>query len=310
MEILFSSAPADWPLYEIPLRTALKKAGVNARLHNDLADPKSVDFIVWSPASPIQDFGPFTNLRAVQSLWAGVEKVIGNATLKVPLCRMADPSLTSSMVEWVLAHCLRYHLGIDEHILCHDGIWRNDVVPPMAQDRRIAILGLGALGSACVTALSHVGFRVSGWSKHQKTISGVDCFSGNDGIENVLRQAEILVLLLPLTAETENLMNAQRFDLMPKGSFLLNAGRGPLVVDDALIDALNSGRLRHATLDVFRQEPLPSTHVFWHHPGITVTPHVASHTRPETVSTIVVENIRRLIIGADLLHVVDMKAGY
>ena len=310
MNILFSSAPADWPLYQIPLENALKKAGVTARLHNNPSDPASVDVIVWSPASPIQDFAPFANLRAVQSLWAGVEKVVGNKTLKVPLCRMVDPSLTSSMAAWVLAHCLRYHLGIDEHILHQDGIWRDDVIPPMAQDRRIGILGLGALGSACATALAQVGFAVSGWSKHQKAIAGIDCFSGDEGIAQVLGQAEILVLLLPLTADTENLMNGARFALMPKGSYLLNAGRGHLIVDEALIDALNSNRLRHATLDVFRQEPLPSTHMFWHHAGITVTPHVASHTRPETVATMVVENIRRLSNGEDLLHVVDMKAGY
>ncbi len=310
MDILFSSAPADWLLYEAPLRNALKNAGVSARLHNDPTDAKSVDFIVWSPASAIQDFTPFTNLRAVQSLWAGVEKVIGNKTLKVPLCRMVDPSLTSSMVEWVLAHCLRYHLGIDQHILHQDGIWRNDVIAPMAQDRRIGILGLGALGSACATALSRVGFQVSGWSRHQKTISGIDCYSGNDGIGHMLGKAEILVLLLPLTPDTENLMNAGRFAAMPQGAYLLNAGRGPLIVDNALLDALNSGRLRHATLDVFRQEPLPGAHVFWQHPAITVTPHVASHTRPETVSAMVAENIRRLANGDDLLHVVDMKAGY
>ena len=310
MNILFSSAPADWPLYQIPLENALRKAGVNARLHNNPADPTLVDVIVWSPASPIQDFAPFANLRAVQSLWAGVEKVVGNKTLRVPLCRMVDPSLTSSMTEWVLAHCLRYHLGIDKHILHQDGIWRNDVIPPMAQDRHIGVLGLGALGSACAISLSQVGFTVSGWSKHPKTIAGVDCFSGAAGIAQVLGQAEILVLLLPLTPDTENLMDVERFALMPKGAYLLNAGRGHLIVDDALIDALNSDRLRHATLDVFRQEPLPSTHAFWRHPGITVTPHVASHTRPETVATMVVENIRRLSSGDDLLHVVDMKAGY
>ena len=128
------------------------------------------------------------------------------------------------------------------------------------------------------------------------------CLSGDTGLDHALQAADILVLLLPLTAETENLMDDERFAQMPKGAFLINPGRGPLLDDAALISALDDGRLEHATLDVFREEPLPSDHAFWTHPKVTVTPHIASATRPATAAQVIAENIRRGEAGEPFLH--------
>jgi glyoxylate/hydroxypyruvate reductase A len=245
----------------------------------------------------------------VLSLWAGVERIVGNTTLTQPLCRMVDPGLTQGMVEYVTGHVLRAHLGIDALLASQNGRW-NPVVPPLASERPVAMLGLGALGTACAQALAGLGFPVLGWSRRPKDVSGIMCLHGQEGLHATLKQAQIVVTLLPATPETENTLNAQTFSLLPRGATLINPGRGTLIDDDALLAALASGRVGHATLDVFRTEPLPHDHPFWAHPRITVTPHVAADTRPSSAARVLVENIRRGLAGEELLHVVDRGAGY
>ncbi|MBB5516725.1 glyoxylate/hydroxypyruvate reductase A [Rubricella aquisinus] len=307
--ILFAAKRADWAAYEAPLRQSMADLGVSADLVLE-ADPAEVDYLIYSPASTVQDFRPYTRLKAVLSLWAGVESIVGNTTLQVPLCRMVDPGLTEGMVEWVTGHVLRHHLGMDAHIQGQDGVWRNDVVPPLARDRRVAVLGLGALGSACAQMLAQLQFNTLGWSRRPKDISGVSCYSGEDGLRQVLSQAEIVVLLLPATPQTENTLNAESLALLPRGAVIINPGRGTLIDDEALLSALDTGQVGHATLDVFRAEPLPPEHAYWQHPCVTVTPHIASETRPVSAARTVMENIHRHLNGAALLNVVDRATGY
>ena len=308
LNILFAAAPDRWDFYRGALERGFRAAGLDALLSRDF-DPAEVDYIVYAPNGPVSDFAPFTNTKAVLSLWAGVENIVTNKTLTMPLTRMVDSGLSEGMVEWVTGHVLRHHLGMDHHILGQAGIW-DPAIPPLARNRPVGVLGLGELGAACAGALAALNFQVSGWSRSEKAIDGISCLHGEDGLQQVLAGSEIVVLLLPLTAATDNVMNAQRFTLMPKGSFLLNPGRGALVDDDALLQALASGRIAHATLDVFRTEPLPPDHPFWAHPGITVTPHIASETRAETASDVIAENIRRSEAGKPLLFLVDRNAGY
>jgi len=174
----------------------------------------------------------------------------------------------------------------------------------------VTVLGLGALGQACARMLVQLGFPVTGWSRRPKDIPGITCLSGDDGLEQALRAADILVLLLPLTDETENLLDTLTLALLPEGAMIVNPGRGPLIDDDALMTALDRGHVAHATLDVFRQEPLPRDHPFWAHPQVTVTPHIASETRPETAAQVIAENIRRGEAGEPFLHLVDRAKGY
>ncbi|MBT4568205.1 MAG: glyoxylate/hydroxypyruvate reductase A, partial [Marinovum sp.] len=270
--------------------------------------PENVDYIVYAPSSEVQDFTPFTRCKAVLNLWAGVEDVTGNPTLKVPLARMVDHRLTRGMVEWVVGHTLRHHLGMDAHLRGQDGEWRK-AVPPLAENRRVTLLGLGALGTACAEALVALGFQMRGYSRQPKHIPGVDTFSAG-GLNTALKGAEIVILLLPQTPQTENTLNAQTLSLLAPGAVVINPGRGPLIDDEALLDALESGALGHATLDVFRREPLPAEDIFWTHPKVTVTPHIASATRPETSAQVIAENIRRGENGAPFLHLVDRKSGY
>jgi glyoxylate/hydroxypyruvate reductase A len=198
---------------------------------------------------------------------------------------------------------------MDRHILGQDGEWRAEA-PPLAPERRVTVLGLGALGQACARMLVQLGFPVTGWSRRPKDIPGITCLSGDDGLEQALRAADILVLLLPLTDETENLLDTLTLALLPEGAMIVNPGRGPLIDDDALMTALDRGHVAHATLDVFRQEPLPRDHPFWAHPQVTVTPHIASETRPETAAQVIAENIRRGEAGEPFLHLVDRAKGY
>ena len=308
LNILFAARPERWDTYEAPLRTALKAAGIDAHLAQDIPAAE-VDYIVYAPNSEVQDFNPYTRAKAVLNLWAGVENITGNETLRIPLARMVDPGLTRGMVEWVTGHVLRHHLGMDRDITRTDAKW-DYRTPPLAQERSVVILGLGELGTACAGALAGLGFRVTGWARTEKNVARVTCLHGPEGLHAALRIAEIAVLLLPDTPSTRNVLNAETLALMPRGAFIINPGRGPLIDDDALIAALDSGHIAHATLDVFRVEPLPPEHPFWAHPGVTVTPHIAAETRAVTASQVIVENIRRGEAGEPFLHLVDRDAGY
>ena len=308
VNILFAARADQWRIYEAPLTKALSEQGIDATLSTDLA-PEDVDYIIYAPDSDVQDFTPYTRAKAVLNLWAGVENIVGNPTLRIPLARMVDHGLTQGMVEWVTGHVLRHHLGMDRHILGQDGQWRAEA-PPLASDRRVTVLGLGALGEACARMLVRLGFPITGWSRRPKDIPGVSCLSGDAGLKAALKAADILVLLLPLTDETENLLNADTLALLPEGAVIVNPGRGPLIDDDALLAALDRGHVAHATLDVFRVEPLPAGHPFWAHPNITVTPHIASETRPETAAQVIAKNVRRGETGEPFLHLVDRECGY
>ena len=308
IKILFSANEENWKRYKAPLQDALDDKSLDYELGTTIT-PSEVDYIVYAPSSSLQDFSPYAKLKAVLNLWAGVEGVTNNKTLKVPLARMVDSGLTDGMVEWVTGHTLRHHLGIDKHIHGQDGIWRS-YVPPLAKDRVITILGLGTLGTACGIALKRLGFNVRGWSRREKRVDGILCFYGDEQIDSSLMDSDIVVLLLPDTPLTQNILNQHTLNLLKRGAFVLNPGRGPLIDDDALLVALDSGQIEHATLDVFRIEPLPKNHQYWSNNKVTVTPHKASETRPITASQVIAMNIKRAENGQKLLYLVDRDNGY
>jgi len=307
--VLFAARPDRWAHYEAPLRSALDATGLDYDLRTEAA-PETVDYIVYAPNSAVRDFTPYTRLKAVLNLWAGVEGVVGNDTLTVPLTRMVDDEgLGQGMVEYVTGHVLRHHLGMDAHIVNPENRW-DASPPPLSRDRPVAILGFGALGQACARQLVSLGFPVRGWSRSGHEQDGVESFSGADGIDAALSGAQIVVLLLPDTPATRGVLNARTLALTARGAAIVNPGRGPLIDDAALIAALDSGQIGHATLDVFRTEPLPQDDPYWTHPKVTVTPHIASETRPDSASRVIAENVRRGEAGEPLLHLVDRGAGY
>lgn len=310
-KVLFSAPDSNWDEYKEVLPRAIAEAGVTATItrDSDAHDPEAVDYIVYAPSSTLQDFRPYSQCKAVLNLWAGVEGIVGNETLTMPLARMVDYGLTEGMVEWCVGHVLRHHLGMDADICRDDQEWVPHV-PPLARDRKVCVLGLGALGRAVAVSLRKLNFDVTGWSRTQKAVKKVRCLSGDAGLKAALASSEIVVLLLPLTSGTENLLDEERLGMLPKGAVIINPGRGPLIDDDALLAALDRGHIEHATLDVFRIEPLPKGHRYWTHPNVTVTPHLASDTRPDSAARVIAENIRRGEAGEPFLHLVDRVAGY
>jgi len=175
---------------------------------------------------------------------------------------------------------------------------------------QIGILGLGYLGQASAKVFLKMGFKVAGWSRIIKRIDGICCFSGTEGLANMLSQTEYLVNLLPNTIVTQDLLNYQTLSTLKRGAYVINVGRGKTLVDEDLIKLLDNGHLSGACLDVFRTEPLPSDHQFRNHNKILITPHNSSTTQAVSAAPQILENYRRALSGKDLLHLVDMKHGY
>jgi glyoxylate/hydroxypyruvate reductase A len=301
--------PAPWR-DAIAGAAAASGLALDLRLAPDPGDPAAVRYLVFAPGGPVRDLAPFTGLRAILSLWAGVEKLLALPLPEgVPLCRMVEPGLSEGMRDYVVAHVMRWHVGLDAALAGPGPRW-SEPAPPLARERTVGVLGLGEMGGTAARALACLGFRVLGWSRTPRAIEGATCLAGPEGLTDVLDAAEMLVCLLPRTPETENLLDAAAFRRMRQSAALINAGRGELIDDDALLAALDSGRIAQATLDVFRVEPLPADHPFRRHPRVTVTPHVAAATRPATAAAAIVAQIRRMEGGERPFHVVERSRGY
>lgn len=270
-----------------------------------------IDYVlVWN--APSGFLQRFSNLRVIFSMGAGVDKLLRDVEMPpgVPLVRMVDPSLVSCMNEFVLLSVLRYHRSLPVYEMQQREKRWEQIMSPLSDDRVVGILGLGQLGGRCAQSLAALGFNVRGWSRASHAIEGVASFHGPSELKRFLQGCEILVCLLPLTPDTRDLLNKDLFEELPVGAFVINASRGDVLVEEDLLAALESGHLAGATLDVFRQEPLPHTHPFWHHPKVTVIPHAAALTQPKTAARTVTENIARDRAGQPLLNVVDLATGY
>lgn len=283
---------------------------LDVRVYPDLGDPASIEVaLVWRPPAGL--LASLPNLRLIQALSAGVDTLLADPTLPdVPLCRMVDQSLTRTMVEYVLAQVLFYHRDLDFYDeQQRRASWRL-VMPKTADERSVGVMGLGEIGRAIAQSLAQAGFRVRGWSRSKHEMEGIETFAGQDSLRAFLAGTEFLVCVLPLTSETEGLLNAQLFAALPQGAVLIHVGRGRQLVEQDLLDAIDCGQLRGAVIDVFAIEPLPPQHPFWRRPRIRITPHVAGYSLPQTGAAVVAENIRRLRAGRPLLHLVDRRRGY
>ncbi len=277
----------------------------------DAGDPAGIEYaLVWRP--PKGELKSYPNLKVIFSMGAGIDHLASDPELPagVPVVRMVEPGLTVGMTEFVLMSVLTHHrFMLDYAAQRRNKIWREIVqVPPW--DRRIGIMGLGILGGDAAGKLAAMSFDVAGWSRSPKDLPGVTCFHGADGFVPFLERTDILVCLLPLTAETEGILDARVFAALPRGAALISLGRGPQVVEADLLAALESGQIGEATLDVFQHEPLPPDSPFWDHPRVVLTPHVAAMTIAKGACAFVIDNIRRHKAGRPLLHVVDLNKGY
>jgi len=281
------------------------------RLWPEVGDPAEIDYaLVWRPEPGL--LATLPNLKLILSLGAGVDHLLGDPQLPrhLPIVRLVDPHMTDAMSEYVVLQVLRLHRhDLDYRVQQEARVWR-ELDQKNAADRRIGILGLGELGRDTARKLKALGFDVAGWSRGERAVAGIECHAGAAGLPELLGRSEILVCLLPLTAETEGILSARTLSLLPRGAALVNAARGAHLVEEDLIAALASGHISAAVLDVFRDEPLPADHPFWHHPRVVVTPHVAAFTNPATAAPIILDNIRRFEEGRPLLNRVDPARGY
>ncbi len=285
--------------------------GLDLREWPEIGDPGDIEYaLVWKP--PPGELKSYPNLKAIFSIGAGVDHLASDPELpkQVPIVRMVEPGLTAGMTEFVLMSVLYHHrFMLDYAAQAREHIWREiDQVP--SWERRVGIMGLGVLGSDVAAKLVDLGFQVAGWSRSPKELPGVASFHGADGFAPFLERSDILVCLLPLTPETTDILDARAFAALPRGASLISVGRGRQVVEADLLAALESGHLDGATLDVFREEPLPADSPFWDHPRVVVIPHVASMTIARGACEFVIDNIRRFEAGQPLQHVVDLDKGY
>lgn len=265
---------------------------------------------MWKP--PQELLGALGQVKAVFNLGAGVDAVAETPALSrdVPLIRLEDAGMAEQMVEYACYAVLRCYREIDAYAeQQRAGLWRQR----RRIDKRsfgIGILGLGVMGVAVARALARFGFPLLAWSRGRKAIDGVTSYAGPDGLDAVLREARVLICLLPSTRETRRLLDRARLSRLPRGACVVNLARGDILVDDDLVALLDEGHLAAAILDVFGDEPLPAAHAFWHHPKITVTPHVSAATLIDESVEQIAAKIRRMEAGLPVAGVVGRERGY
>jgi glyoxylate/hydroxypyruvate reductase A len=275
--------------------------------HGELAE---VEYLVAWQAPP-DLLAALPNLKVLFSSGAGVDHVDFSAIPPhVPVVRMVEPGIIHGMVEYVTMAVLALHRHLfDYQARQARGHWA-PILVPAASARCVGVMGLGVLGQAVLARLTAFGFRLRGWNRSERPIDGVEVFAGPEGLTPFLAGVDMLVCLLPLTDGTRGILGAEVFAALPRGAALINAGRGGHLDQTALLGALESGQLSRAILDVTDPEPLPPGHPFWRHPGIVLTPHVASMTQPETAAPVMLENLRRHQRGEPLVGLIDRRRGY
>ncbi|WP_321393181.1 glyoxylate/hydroxypyruvate reductase A [Emcibacter sp.] len=264
--------------------------------------------VTWNHSHGI--FGQFPNLKLIASYGAGVDHIFADPDLpkEIPVSRFVADSLSRQMADYVagaiLAHRLRL---VDYREYQAAGHWTPHA--PRAGNR-VTILGLGELGSRTAEQLTRMDFEVSGWSRSRKSLDNCTCYAGRKELGIAVNDADYVVCLLPLTAETRGILNRNLFNMMKEGAYLINAARGDHLVVDDLLDALYQGRLAGACLDVFEIEPLPGDSPLWRHPRILITPHIASISRSDDMADYILENYQALRGGTPLANLVDSALGY
>lgn len=264
----------------------------------------------WNPSEGL--FARFPKLEAVFALGAGVDAFVRRDDLAadIPLIRLLDAGMAEQMVEYILWATLTVQRDFDSYAdLQRQSKWQEHTARTKDQ-MRLGILGLGALGQQVAKSLAGYGYPVSGWKRSSLELEGVKVFTGDEGLQQLVQQSDVLISLLPNTPQTRGLLDGKLLGQLPKGASLVNVARGVQVVDEDLLDLLDRDHLRFAALDVFHQEPLPTDHPFWEHPKVSVTPHMAAATLPEPAVEQVVANLKKLEAGEEPQGLVKAESGY
>ncbi|MCG4454402.1 glyoxylate/hydroxypyruvate reductase A [Pseudomonas sp. MMS21-TM103] len=276
----------------------------------DIGDPRKIRYLAaWQAPDDLDTLLP--NLQVLFALSAGVDQLdLGRLPASLPVVRLLDPGITQGMCEYASFAVLSLHRDMQRYRQQQtEKRWQAHRLVP-AHQRRVGVLGLGLQARQIMLTLQPYGFALSGWARSRHHIPGVDCFAGAEQLPAFLGQCDILLCVLPLTEQTEGILDRKLFQQLPRGAALVNMGRGGHLVEEDLLAALASGQLSAAVLDVLQQEPAAPEHPFWHHPQILLTPHIAAMTQPQSAFAVLLDNIRRHQRGEPMLGQIDRQQGY
>ena len=309
-EVLLFHSPYD-DVTAWRARFARELQDIEIRVWPDIGARKEIAY-AFVEGMPEGEFRGLENLKIIFSPGAGIDHLMRDPSLprNVPITRNVQERMTLGMTQYVALHALRHHRHMPQYQEQQRRAQWREIAQPGAWERRAGVMGLGAIGLGAAQALAGIGFRTAGWSRGPHTHPDIECFHGTDGLGAFLARSDILVCILPLTPETEGIVNARTLGQLPEGASFINLGRGRHVVEEDLLAALDSGRLSHATLDVFHAEPLPASSAFWRHPRVTVTPHRAGNSNRLLLIDQAIENIGRLRAGRPLVNLADSRRGY
>ena len=311
MALMIETGIAGW-MEDVEIAAALRARlpGADIRTPDAPGDPGDIAMLAVVALRRNRPIG-FPNLRLVQKLGAGVETIVHHPALPshMRVTRLRPEAPAREIAEWFLAYVLRTQRNMDVHDAAQRRRSWEPVAPHEAGHTVVGVLGLGHIGGRTARLFRDLGFRVMGWSRTPKTLDGIDCGHGADALPELLGICDHVCAVLPSTSETRGLFGPARLAAMKPGATLLNAGRGDLIDEAALLTALDHGTPGRAVLDVVSREPLPGDNPLWTHPAVTITPHVSGWHLDDALDD-VADNYRRLIAGEPLLHEVDRARGY
>jgi glyoxylate/hydroxypyruvate reductase A len=274
------------------------------------AQPRCDYAVTWAPTPALLD--QLAHVKAIFLTGAGVDALLkfGDALPPVPIVRLGDAGMAEQMAEYVAYATLRYFRRFDDYELqARQGIW-NPLPRRDKADFTVGVLGLGRLGMPVLRTVRQLGFPVRGWSRSARDLPGVECFAGMESLDDFLAGTQVLVCMLPLTPETTNLLDRAHLSQLPEGAYVINVARGALLAEPDLLALIRAGHIAGATLDVFRNEPLPAPHPFWNEPRITITPHISALTLREEAVRQIAAKIGKLERGEAIDDIVDRARGY
>ena len=287
------------------------KSNLDLRLFPDCGKLEDFEIVIaWKP--PVGALAKIPNLKLVISLAAGVDHILRDPNLphNISIVRLISPRQTLQMAEYVNLAVLFFQRRLFDYQKLQKAQQWEYLPISNAKSFTVGIMGLGAFGSTVAKRLRDTGLSVRGWSRTPKEFERIECFYGREQLRLFLSKCNLLVCLLPITSETENILNTNTFSALPQGAYLVNVSRGKHLVEADLLTALDSGQISGAFLDVFSTEPLPKDHSFWHHPQIIITPHISATSIPTDVAAQIINTINKFQSGQPLDNLVDLNRGY